>query len=95
MSPKPAARVLDMAQEMDILVELAQEDDKLLETPALMIGDPGEGKLYLTTHTCNYCRSSMQTVGVGHGVYECSWCASKRSRRIVMDRKFECLENEE
>ena len=94
MSGKAVARIVDM-DEIDALAIELDLDAEGVVVESVMVGDPVSGTLYLVTHECPDCHSKMQTIGVAHGVYECSKCAAVRSRRKVMNRRFECLEIEE
>ena len=89
MSGRAAARLVDMNDEA-IVLEL--EENMAESVDSLLVGDPVNGVIYLVTHTCGFCKASMETIGVGHGIYECSKCAATRSRRVVMERQFESLE---
>ena len=61
---------------------------------AATIGCRVKGDLYLTTYSCPFCHASMQTVGIAHGEYNCSYCKAKRNCRVKMNTRFECLETE-
>jgi len=93
MSNKNAsAKLLDKDETEMVVLELGE--DVLEEAHSLLVGAPIKGEVYLTTHYCDYCRSEMETIGIAHGIFECSYCASVRSRRVEMKRRFKCLENE-
>jgi hypothetical protein len=90
MSPRPSAKVIDMSvdiPEYEVDVEVM---DNLPGVGSIITGD-----IYLVTHRCPFCYSSMQTLGVGHPVFNCSKCAAVRSRDIEMQRSFEHLEGVE
>ena len=91
MSARAAAKVVDMSDD-EIVLEL--EENMAEAVDSLLVGDPVNGTIFLVTHTCKYCRASMETIGVGHGTYTCSKCEATRSRKIVMDRHFQSLETE-
>lgn len=71
-------------------VEIDEED-----VSALLVGDSRRGAIFLTIHSCPFCHNEMQTIGIAHGIYECSKCASVRGRRITLERTFKSLEVEE
>jgi len=89
---KAAAKLLDKSETELVVLELGE--DVLEEATALLVGAPVSGSIYLTTHSCPFCHNEMETIGIGHSVFECSNCASVRSRRVEMTRRFKCLENE-
>ena len=91
MSSSASARLEKITDEEIDMIEISE--DYTQEVNALLVGDPTNGELFLTTHSCPYCHNEMQTIGIAHGIYECSKCAAIRSRRIVMDRTFKSLEN--
>lgn len=90
MSTK-SARLIDMNDDRFIEHDLEIEVD----LSSLEIGSRVKGSIFLTTHECPHCHSKMQTLGVGHAMYECSWCAGVRNRSVEMVRHFECMEIEE
>lgn len=92
MSSRAAAKIMDMDEEMVIEVDLANLEPELTNC---FVGDPIKGDIYLTTHTCGFCQSSLQTIGTGYTQFFCSNCAAVRSRQVEMSRSFECLEAEE
>jgi len=93
MSNKNAsAKVLGKDETEMVVLELGE--DILEEAHSLLVGAPVHGTVYLTTHSCPFCHNEMETIGIAHGIFECSNCASVRSRRIEMTRRFKCLENE-
>lgn len=92
MSSRAAAKIMDMDEEMVIEVDL---DNSASEISHCFVGDPIDGDIFLTTHTCGFCRSSLQTIGTGYTKFFCSNCAAVRSRQVEMSRSFECLEAEE
>jgi hypothetical protein len=91
MSGKASAKIMENIE--DILDGLDVDMDIDVLEPCLFIGEPIDGAdIFIVVHTCEFCRRKMQTMGVGHGVYYCSWCASKRGRHIEMKRSYEPLE---
>jgi hypothetical protein len=92
MSSKASAKIEKMDID-DLVGEIEVETELDLLEPALFIGEPLDGGYpFIVVHECPFCHAKMQTIGVGHGVYHCSWCAAKRSRNIEMKRRYEALE---
>ena len=90
MSSRAAAKVVDVDD--DLLAEIEVDLDRDIFEPALVVGEPIEGHLFISTHECPFCHAKMQTVGVGRPVYLCSWCEKERSRKIEMVCRHERLE---
>ncbi len=95
MSSKAAATIAVFDEDDIDMLELDADDIAGEATGALLVGCFVEGEIYLVNHRCGFCKAEMQTIGVGHGIYECSNCAAVRSRRVIMDRSFQLLEIEE
>lgn len=91
MSSKAAARVVDMN---DTAIVLELEEAMAESVDSLLVGDPVNGTVFLVTHTCKFCKASMETIGVGHGTYTCSKCEATRNCKIVMDKHFQSLETD-
>lgn len=91
-SSKASAKVLSKQESELVVLELS--DDIIEDANALMVGAPIDGVIYLTIHSCPYCHNEMETIGIAHGIFECSNCAAVRSRRIEMARRFKCLEKD-
>jgi len=89
MSTRPGAKLMDIDE--DIVNGLDLSVDIELLQPTLFIGEPLKGNAFMVVHTCPFCRASMQTMGIGHGVYYCSSCASGRTRNVEMTRSYENL----
>lgn len=68
--------------------------DEQVFTPALIIGDPIEGNLYLVSHTCPRCRSKMETAGIGFIKCYCANCWAVSGKSVEMERRFERLDEE-
>jgi hypothetical protein len=91
MSYRAGAKVMDNVD--DLLDGLEVDLDVDVLEPALVIGEPLDGAyMFITVHTCPHCKAKMQTIGAGHAVYNCSWCAGKRGRNVEMQRTYEPLE---
>ncbi len=91
MSTKAGAKIIEDVDDLLDGFEVDLDVDVL--EPALVIGEPiGDAYMFITVHTCPHCHASMQTIGVGHGAYYCSWCAGKRGRKVEMQRTHEPLE---
>ena len=87
-----SAKVDEMEWDLNEIASALADEEGEFAVPALVVGDPLEGTVCVTNHECPFCHAKMQTVGVGHGIYYCSWCAARRGRTIEMKRQYECLE---
>jgi hypothetical protein len=90
MSSKPAARVMNMNDEYEIIID----DDQEVVDESFTVGYPESGPIYLTSHECPFCHSMMETIGVGFGDYYCSNCWAMRSRKVLMKPRHQLLEEE-
>jgi len=91
MSAKSGAKVAKIDD--DDLLNLIDDIEVNMLEPAIFIGEPIDGGyVFLVVHECPFCHGKMQTMGVGHGVYYCSHCASARGRSVEMTRTYERLE---
>ena len=92
MSSKPSAKLVDVDERDLLMIEFEPEE---MGVDSVMVGSIVTGTVYLVTHECPFCHSQMQTIGVGHGTYECSKCYVTRGRKVTMRQGFQNLENEE
>jgi len=88
MSSKAAAVVDTMDDLLDIEVDL----DADVYGGEVMVGGHIEGDMYLVVHTCPFCHSKMETIGVGYSKYLCGHCKAVRSREIEMTVSLTKLE---
>ena len=88
---RPSAEIWDMEDIQQIADEM---EDEQVYTPALIIGDPVEGEVYLISHECPRCHAKMDTAGIGYIKCYCARCWVLRGKNVTMNARFTELENE-
>lgn len=87
---------MSASAKIDKLVEDLNDIDVDLEQDvydgSVMVGGYVNGNMYLVVHECPFCRASMETIGVGHGKYMCSYCKVSRNCEVEMNTTFTQME---
>lgn len=88
MSARAAARIDTMDDSYEVIIDESEDAGEASFT----VGYPCAGNIYLVTYVCDFCHSSMQSIGVAHPEFWCSDCMAKSGRRKQMVQRFELLE---
>lgn len=89
MSSKGAAAIVEKIDDLkDIEIDL----DADIYGGEVMVGGYVSGDMFLVVHECPFCRSQMETIGVGFTKFLCGKCKEMRGREIEMEVRLTKLE---